>query len=164
MALAVHVRRANLADAQTIADFVNHSRSGNYVTRQSVIERFSQVGFMIAYQKSYVAGLLGWQIENLVIRVTDFLIGPLEDRIATGQALIQAMEDHGAELLAEASMLFLPQNPSEQLLNYWEQFGYTYQKVQDLHRAWREAVSEWDTGADGVMLKQLRERLTNRPV
>ena len=49
MALDISVRRANLADAQAIADFVNSSRSGAPVTRQTVVERFGQVGFMIAY-------------------------------------------------------------------------------------------------------------------
>jgi hypothetical protein len=61
-------------------------------------------------------------------------------------------------------MLFLPQNPSQRLVKYWEGFNYDYQNVQDLHRAWREAVSEWDRNADGVMVKRLRESLTNRPV
>ena len=73
------------------------------------------------------------------------------------------MEAEGADLLAEAAMLFLPPNPSESLVQYWEGFNYSYQKVHDLHRAWREAVKEWNAGADGVMVKRLRENLTNRP-
>lgn len=164
MPLDIDVRRANLADAQMIADFVNNSRSGALVTRQNVMERFGQVGFMIAVQKDQVVGLLGWQVENLVIRVTDFLTGAVTDRITAGQALIGAMEAEGAELLAEAAVLFLPSNPSESLVRYWERFDYAYQNVQDLHRAWREAVSEWNTGADGVMVKRLRDSLTNRPM
>ena len=164
MALGIDVRRANLADTQAIADFVNNSRSGAPVTRQNVTERFGQVGFMIAIKQDQVVGLLGWQVENLVIRVTDFLTGPVVDRVTAGRALIDAMEAEGAELLAEVAMLFLPPNPSESLVRYWEGFNYTYQDVQDLHRAWREAVSEWNTGADGVMVKRLRESLTNRPV
>ena len=163
MALEIDVRRANLADAQAIADFVNNSRSGEPVTRHSVIERFGQVGFMIAIKQDQVVGMLGWQVENLVIRVTDFLTGPV-DRVNVGRALIGAMEAEGAELLAEAAMLFLPPNPSKSLVRYWEGFDYSYQDVQGLHRAWKEAVSEWNTGADGVMVKRLRESLTNRPM
>ena len=164
MPLDIDVRRANLADAQVIADFVNNSRSGIPVTRHNVVERFSQVGFMIANKQDKVVGLLGWQVENLVIRVTDFLTGSAVDRVTAGRALVDAMEVQGAELLAEAAMLFLPTNPSESLVRYWEGFDYAYQNVQDLHRAWREAVSEWNTGADGVMVKRLRENLTNRPM
>jgi hypothetical protein len=164
VALGIDVRRANLTDAQAIADFVNNARSGAPVTRRNVVERFGQVGFMIAIKHGKVVGLLGWQIENLVIRVTDFLTGPVVDRVTVGRALIEAMEKEGAELLAEAAMLFLPQNPSKNLIRFWEGFDYTYQNIQDLHRAWREAVSEWNTGVDGVMVKRLRESLTNRPV
>jgi len=164
MALGIDVRRANLADAQTIADFVNNSRPGALVTRLTVSKRFGQVGFLMAFKGDQVVGLLGWQVENLVIRVTDFLVGPVVDSITVGQVLIEAMEAEGADLLAEAAILFLPSDPSESLVQYWEGFDYAYQKVQDLHRAWREAVSEWNAGAEGVMVKRLRESLTNRPV
>ena len=164
MALDLNVRRANLADAQAIADFVNNSRSGKSVKSKSVIERFGQVGFMIVLQDDQIVGVLGWQVENLVIRVTDFLLGSAVDSVNAGETLIQAMEVEGAELLVEAAMLFLPPNPSKGLVQYWEGFGYTYETVQDLHRAWREAVSEWDDGAEGVMVKRLRKNLTNRPM
>jgi N-acetylglutamate synthase-like GNAT family acetyltransferase len=164
MALGIDVRRANLGDAQAIADFVNNTRTGAPVTQDMVIARFSQVGFMMAMRQGQIVGLLGWQVENLVIRVTDFLTGPAADRVTVGRAMVEAMEARGAELLAEAAMLFLPRNPSQRLVKYWEGFDYTYQNVQDLHRAWREAVSEWDRTADGVMVKRLRESLTNRPV
>ena len=164
VAVGIDVRRANLRDAQAIADFVNHSRPGSPVNRESVLARFGQVGFMIARQQGKVVGLLGWQVENLVIRVTDFLTGPTVDRVSVGRVLIEAMETKGSELLAEAAMLFLPRDPSESLVNYWEGFDYAHESVQDLHRAWREAVAEWNTGAEGVMVKRLRESLTNRPM
>jgi hypothetical protein len=164
MALDIDVRRANLRDAQAIADFVNNSHSGSPVTRDSVVARFGQVGFIIALKQQKIVGLLGWQVENLVVRVTDFLISSASDRVAVGRELIEAMEVNGAELLAEAAMLFLPHNASSSLMKYWEGFNYTHQSVQDLHRAWREAVAEWNTGAHDVMVKRLRESLTNRPM
>ena len=164
MAVDVKVRRANLADAQSIADFVNASRSNSHVTRNGVMQRFGQVGFLIALEGQKIIGLLGWQVENLVVRVTDFLLGSAGTRNDTGHALISAMEAEGTTLLAEAAMLFLPPDPSESLIHYWEAIGYTHQKVQDLHRAWREAAAEWNTKADSVMVKRLRDSLTNRPI
>lgn len=163
MAVEVKVRRANLTDAQSIADFVNASRSTSHVTRNAVMDRFGQVGFLIALEGQNILGLLGWQVENLVVRVTDFLLGSTVTHNA-GHALISAMEAEGAVLLAEAAMLFLPPNPSESLIRYWEHIGYSYQKVQDLHRAWREAAAEWNPEAEGVMVKRLREGLTSRPI
>ena len=164
MALEVHVRRARLNDAEAIANFVNSARPGNPVVRLDVADRFSQVGFMIAEHEGRMVGLLGWQVENLVIRVTDFLIAPAIDRVVAGRALIQSMEEEGKLLQAEASILFLPPTPSRDLISYWEMFGYEHRPVSDMYKAWREAAAEWNATSSGVMIKQLRKDLTRRPI
>lgn len=164
MAQQVFVRRAKLKDAQTIADFVSRAHPGGSVKRLDVAERFSQVGFMLAESDGATVGLLGWQVENLVIRVTDFLLSPGVDRAATGQAMVQAMEDEGLFLQAEASILFLPRSPSEELLSYWESLGYERRAVANLPRAWREAAAEWHPDAGEVMIKQLRQDLISKPI
>lgn len=164
MAENVEVRRAKLVDAQTIADFVNSARPENQVTRLDVAERFSQVGFLFAEFQDEVVGLLGWQVENLVVRVTDFLIAPAIDRVIAGRALVTAMEREGLELQAEAAILFLPPDPSPELISYWELFEYEHKPMSALHKAWREAASEWQVGASSVMIKQLREDIVRRPM
>jgi N-acetylglutamate synthase-like GNAT family acetyltransferase len=164
MAGTVQVRKARLKDAESIADFVNAARPDANVTRLSVAERFSQVGFILAEDDGKMVGMVGFQVENLVIRVTDFLISSAVDRVEAGQAMIAAMEAAGADLQAEASMLFLPANPSAALVEYWQAFGYERHTVADMHRAWREAASEWAPGKEEVMSKQLREDVTRKPM
>ncbi len=165
MASNVQVRRARLQDAQMIADFVNKARPGTTpVTRMDVAERFSYVGFFIAEFDGQMVGLLGWQIENLVVRVTDFLIAPSIDRVVAGKAMIMAMEEEGRSLEAEAAVLFLPAKPSAELVSFWELFGYEKRLVSELPKAWREAVLEWNSTQNEVMLKKLREGMVRRPI
>lgn len=164
MAENVRVRKARLDDARAIADFVNQARPGRQSTRQDVAERFGQVGFLLAEDAGRVVGLIGWIVENLIIRVTDFLIGPGTDRMTAGDALIRAMENEGSFLQTEAAMLFLPPNPSRPLVEYWSQFGYAREAIDGLPKAWREAAKEWNPDATEAMIKKLREDLVRKPI
>ncbi len=164
MAAEIQVRRARLKDAQAIADFVNRARLGKPpVTPENVAERFGQIGFLLAEVDEQPVGLVGWQVENLVIRVSDFLLAPTVDRMAAGQALISAMEEEGQALLCEVSMLFLPLNPSPELVAYWQAFGYEQRTVAALPKVWRQVVAEAHLATESVMVKQLREDLIRKP-
>ncbi len=166
----IRVRRAKLSDAAAIADFVNGAHSGapsagnRQVAAADVAERFGQVGFMLAQMDGQPVGLLGWQVENLVVRVTDFLVSFPADPALVGQALIETMESEAKALVAEAVLLFLPPSPSARLRAFWEGFGYEFQNLPELHRAWREAVIERGLETPGVMVKRLREDAVTRPV
>jgi N-acetylglutamate synthase-like GNAT family acetyltransferase len=172
----VVVRRARLSDSETIAAFVNAARSATgaarsasasaarWISRLDVAERFGQVGFMITEREGRLAGLLGWQIENLVIRVSDLLIASNADRDEVGRALVAEMEAEGVALQAEAVILFLPPNASEALAAFWKALGYEFQDVEELPKVWREAVTEQGVAVERVMIKRLREGLVRRPV
>ncbi len=161
----IEVRRGRMKDAQTIADFVNKARpSATPVTRTDVAERYSQVGFLLAEYNQQLVGLVGWQVENLVIRVTDFLIAPAVDRVVAGRVLISAMEEEGRQLQCEAAILFLPPNPSADLISYWETFSYEKRAVATLPKVWRDAVTEIRINTQSVMVKQLREDLVRKPM
>ncbi len=165
MAPKIEVRRARLKDAQTIANFVNNARPrGEPVSRLAVAERFSEVGFLLASVEENVIAMLGWQVENLIVRITDFLIAPTVDRVAAGRALVTAAEEEGKFLQAEAAILFLPLKASPELIKYWETLGYNHRTVEDLPRQWRDAAREWNPRATDVMVKQLREDLVRRPM
>lgn len=164
MAVKVEIRKARLSDAETIANFVNSARPERLLTQLDVAERFSQVGFLLAEEEERAVGLIGWRVENLVICVTDFLIAPSVDRVTMGRALVTAMEKAGEFLQAEAAILFLPANPSQALIDYWQELAYTRKALADLPRAWREAAMEWNATATEVMVRQTREELIRRPM
>ncbi len=161
----IKIRKARLSDTKAIAGLVDRARPTQPPLDPALVaERFSEVGFLLAEGDGKVVGMLGWQVENLVIRVTDFLLTSDADRQTSGGALIAAMEEEGATLLAEAAILFLPPHPDPALNTYWEGFGYAQRAVTDLPRSWREVASEWDDSADEVMIKQLREDMVRRPI
>ena len=103
-------------------------------------------------------------MENLVICLTDFLIAPGVDRVTAGRVLVTAMEKEGEYLQAEASLLFLPTNPSQELVAYWQQLAYTRKAMTELPKAWREAAQEWNPKATEAMIKQIREDLIRKPM
>ncbi len=165
MAPELQIRRARLDDAAAIADFVNRARRrGEGVNRAMVAQRFSDVGFMLAELNGQIVAMLGWQVENLIARITDFLVAPTMDRAVAGRALVQRIEEQAQTLQAEAAMLFLPPRPSPQLVSFWEQFGYKEHAFDTLPRQWRQAVTEWNPNASNVMVKVLREDMVRRPI
>jgi N-acetylglutamate synthase-like GNAT family acetyltransferase len=165
MTLDIHVRRTRLKDVDKIASFINMAKPGQRrVTREMIISRLGEVGFLVAEHDQRTVGLLGWQIENLVVRVTDFLIAPAIDRVLAGRALIETMEAEALKLQAEAAILFLPPHPSEALISFWGLFDYERRSVSDLDANWREVAREWNPRSTEVMIKQLRKGLTYKPM
>lgn len=161
----VRVRRARPSDAERIASFINRARPGRRpIAPEDVQGRFGIVGFLIAERDGEITGLLGWLVENLVARVTDFLIWPAEQRLTVGRALISTMEEAARELQCEAAMLFLPRNAPPELIAYWEAFGYRPVKVASLPKAWREAAQEARSIDEQIVLKPLREEMVQRPL
>ncbi len=122
------------------------------------------VGFFLAEANGEIVGLLGWQVENLIARVTDFIIFPNIFRVTAGRALLTAMETAAQELQAEAAILFVPANTPQEVLDFWEAFGYSFREVAGLPRAWREAAQETNPSGEWVVLKQLREERVYKPM
>lgn len=160
----IQIQRAKLSDAQRIADFVSRATPNILISPEDVMMRFGMVGFLIALQDEDVVAMVGWQVENLVIQVTDFLMDTHVDRDAVGRSLVSAMEEQGLELQAEASILCLPPNPNEALIAFWEQFGYAYKEVGGMYRAWRDAIREWSPDTEKAMVKSLRNNVVLRPM
>ncbi len=159
------VYRARPSDVERIVAFVNRARpSGRPVTPEEVLRRFGPTSFLLAEAGEGLVGLLGWHVEDLVARVTDFLIFPARFRVAAGHALLSAMEEAARQLECEVVILFLPPPMSLGMLSYWETFGYGPQKVAALPRPWREAAREANPNENWVVLKQLREDRVLRPI
>ncbi len=162
----ITVRRAKVGDAGRIAAFVNRAWQGRMqVDELMVIERFGSVGFLLAERDGNLVGMLGWQAENLVVRVTDFLVGSVSERVVVGQALFAEMERAAAELQCEAALLFLPRPAPPALVECCRALGYEPQAVIDLLKAWREAAREGRLEySDTVLVKQLRDTRVLRPL
>lgn len=164
-ALRVGVRRARPSDGDQVCAFINRARPrGQPIALDEVLARLGTVGLLLAEVGGDLVGLLGWRAENLVARVTDFMILPAHLRLTAGRALVTAMEDAAQELQCEAVILFVPPNPPPEILEFWGVFGYGLREVANLPRPWREAAREADPTGDWVVLKQLRSDRVLRPL
>jgi N-acetylglutamate synthase-like GNAT family acetyltransferase len=152
------VRRARASDAGAIAAFVSRALAGRAaLDEQIVAQRLGNVGFLLAELSGNLVGLLGWQVENLIVRVTDFLIWPASERVVVGRALLTTMEQAATELQCEAALLFLPRPGAPQMVEFCRTLGYEPRIVADLPKIWQEAAHEAHVGDDEVVLiKQLR--------
>lgn len=162
----ITVRRAKPGDAGKIVAFVNRAWRGRLaIDETAVTERFGSVGFLLAEQGDTLIGMLGWRAENLVVKLTDFLVGSVSERIAVGQALLAEMERAADELQCEVALLFLPRPAPPALVEFYEALGYEPQLVADLTKAWREAARESRLEEnDTVLMKKLREKRVLRPM
>jgi N-acetylglutamate synthase-like GNAT family acetyltransferase len=162
----VRVRRAKPSDADRVVALVNDAwQDQQRIDDVAVIERFGSVGFLLAERDDAIVGLLGWQAENLVVGLTDFLVGSASDRFDVGRALLAEMEQAARELECEVTLLFLPRPTPPALVKFWEALGYESQVVADLPKAWQQAAKESRLGDDDtVVLKRLREGRVLRPM
>ncbi len=82
--------RARPSNAEAVADFVARATGGRVsVDSQSVLERFGVKGlWLVGDADGQIVGLSGWRAENLIARIDDFLIFPLELYASAGRLLV----------------------------------------------------------------------------
>jgi dephospho-CoA kinase len=159
------VRRGRPQDATDIARFITHVTHGKKrMTREDVMAAFGEKAFLLLIRDSEIAGIAGWQVENLVTRIDELYFTQgvqLEDAIPS---LMHEVENASTELQSEASLLFLPPYLAQHV-GAWRSVGYRPQTVQGLGvRAWQEAALDSMPRGASLWFKQLREDRVLRPL
>lgn len=159
------VRRGRPQDANDIARFITHVTHGKKrMTRQDVMAAFGEKAFLLIVREDEIAGIAGWQVENLVTRIDElyFVSGLAIDEAIP--ALMDEVETASIELQSEASLLFLPPYLAQHV-GAWRAVGYRPQTVQGLGiRAWQEAALESMPRGASLWFKQLRVDRVLRPL
>jgi len=159
------VRRGRPQDADDIARFITHVTHGKKrMTRQDVMAAFGEKAFLLIIRKDEIAGIAGWQVENLITRIDElyFVSGLAIDEAIP--ALMDEVETASIELQSEASLLFLPPYLAQHV-GAWRAVGYRPQTVQGLGiRAWQEAALESMPRGASLWFKQLRVDRVLRPL
>ena len=161
-----HIRRAGASDAAQIAAFVSRAHPlRRAITREEILIHFGKAGLLIAESDGRIVGLLGWQVENLVARITDFLVMPAGLFHIVGPALLTAMENSARELQCETAILLIPFKDPESMTPFWSALGYELHTVADLPRAWQDAALEVGLSTTGRMfVRKLRDERVLRPI
>jgi N-acetylglutamate synthase-like GNAT family acetyltransferase len=164
MSEAISVRRAKRDDIAGIAALVrNATQSGARADEAEVMEWLFSKGLWVAIQDESLVGVAACQTENL-LSVTDvFYILPSQLRASAGSRLLETIEGEASTLMCEANVVLVPAGTSEAIRTFLERQGYEPKKFEELHRIWREVLSDFVTDELGLMVKQLRDRMVMVP-
>jgi dephospho-CoA kinase len=159
------VERAGPGQAEEIAALINRLRPRTQsLSRTDILEAFGEKAFMLLYEADRAVGVVGWQVENLITRITEFYLEPRISLAKAAAALMKRVEDASGELQSEASLLFLP-NEMAREENIWTTLGYDRRSVDALNvRAWQEAARESFVLGSVMYFKQLRVDRVLRPI
>lgn len=159
------VVRGKPKHASVIAELITRlSKGKRSMSVDDVMESFGEKAYMLLQIGDQMAGVAGWQVENLVTRTSDIF---LEDNIDTAKALevlIEGVEKASAELQSEASLIFA----LNELVNQetiWQKLGYEKRTPETLGvQAWQDAAIESTSAGSGLFFKQLRQDRVLRPI
>ncbi len=161
----ITVRRGRPRDSAEIAAVINRlNQDGRTVTRDDIMEAFGEKAFLVLQIGSQTAGVMGWQVENLVARATDIYLDPAVPAEQAVTALISEMERSSRDLQCEASLVFVPPVLTS-LDSIWSKLGYQARDIATLGvQAWQEAAEETKTASTTLFFKQLRQDRILRPI
>jgi len=159
------VQRARPGESEQISGLINRLSDGKRsLDNKQVMEAFGDKAYLMLSKGGKPCGLLGWQVENLVMKIDDVY---LDDSIPTENALsllLKEAEDASRELNCEFALVFLPLKFQGQD-GLFASLGYSTQPIQNLGvRAWEEALRESLPDKEIVLHKKLREDRVLKPV
>lgn len=162
---ALSLQRGKPRDAQKIADLITRLSKGKQaMTKDQAMEAFGDKAFLLLLRDQSLVGIAGWQVENLVARITDLF---LDRGVAPDQALplmLQEVERASGDLQCEASLVF----PPIDLVGFdhvWRQLGYERRSPNALGvQAWEDAARESMPPGSALFFKQLRTDRVLRPI
>src|SRR5688572_3671671 len=159
------LQRGKPRDAQQIAELITRLSKGKQaMTKDQAMEAFGDKAFLLLLMDQQLVGIAGWQVENLVARITDLF---LDHGISPDQALplmLQEVERASGDLQCEASLVF----PPIDLVGFdyvWKQLGYERRSPGALGvQAWEDAARESMPSGSALFFKQLRTDRVLRPI
>ena len=162
---SLSLQRGKPRDAEKIADLITRLSKGRQrMTKDQAMEAFGDKAFLLLLMNDRLVGIAGWQVENLVARVTDLF---LDHGIAPDKALplmIHEVERASSDLQCEASLVF----PPIDLVGFdsiWKQLGYERRSPEALGvQAWEDAALESMPKGSALFFKQLRADRVLRPI
>ncbi|HUF00100.1 MAG TPA: dephospho-CoA kinase [Anaerolineales bacterium] len=162
---SLSLQRGKPRDARKIADLITRLSKGKQkMTKDEAMEAFGDKAFLLLLMDNDLVGIAGWQVENLVARITDLF---LDHGIAPDKALplmIREVERASADLQCEAALVF----PPIDLVGFdslWKQLGYERRAPDALGvQAWEDAALESMPKGSALFFKQLRTDRVLRPI
>ena len=159
------VVRGKPRHSNEIADLLNRLRKQAVpLKKDDIMAAFGEKAFLLLQVGATNAGVIGWQVENLVSRTMDIVIDPAVPVNQALPLLITEMEKASRELQCEASLVFAPPELARQE-SIWKSLGYENRAAETLGvQAWMEAAHESTLPNTVMYFKQLRIDRILRPI
>jgi dephospho-CoA kinase len=159
------VQRGRPHDSDNIAGLITRLSGGaRSLSSDDVMAAFSDKAFLLLIANNQLVGLAGWQVENLVARITELYLDPVITADAAFKTLVKEVESASQDLQCEASLLFLPPELAAQEA-VWKELGYARRASQTLGvQAWQDAALESQPLNTVMLFKQLRQDRILRPI
>jgi dephospho-CoA kinase len=160
----VVIKRGTPRNAEEIAGLVS-GLTGNTVNRMDIMMAFGQKSYMLAQGDGQDVGLVGFQVENLITRVDEFLIRPNATLPQVITGLIDSVEESSKVLQSEIGFFFLRPDTPQAVLEVFANAGYELRTLEDIKvPAWREAARESQPEGTTIYAKKLREDRVLKPL
>ena len=157
------IRRGMPKHADEIARLLNQNASKS-LSRNDIMMAFGEKSYLLAEVNGRTVGLAGFQVENLITRMDEFVVIPEAPVAPVAEALIGAMEDASKELQSEVGFMFLPQNVPNLTQAFVDQ-GYEKVSIESIKvPAWREAAMESQPSNTQILTKKLRAERVLKPL
>ena len=162
--MKVSVYRGGPQHADVIAEFIN-LQTGTALDQTSVLQRFGQKAYMMAYSGNQVVGLAGWQVENLIARIDEFMLQPNIPAQSVVGSLMNKIEKAANDLQSEIVLLFLAADAPDTTRQAVLEKGYEIIEAEELRIPdWREAAEESAPPDSILAFKRLREDRVLKPI
>jgi N-acetylglutamate synthase-like GNAT family acetyltransferase len=160
----VIVRRASREDLQAISDILRKASGGRVAPNTSALfESLLEWAYFVS-TTSKVMGVVRWQASNFVACLKDLYVYPPVQRRRLGQPLMERVEQEARALSCEVALLLADKRASWRAMKFYRELGYERANMEQLTRAWREAVEEHRDEGETLLLKKLRERRILTPL
>ena len=160
---SLDIRRGMPKNAEEIARLLNQGM-GKSLSRTDVMMAFGEKSYLLAEFDGKTVGLAGFQVENLITRMDEFVVIPEAPVGPVAEGLIGAVEDSSKELQSEVGFMFLPQNASSMIQAFVDQ-GYEMTTLESIKvPAWREAATESQPPNTQILTKKLRAERVLKPL
>lgn len=161
---AVEIKRGTPKNADQIAQFIN-AATGKHLSRMDVMAAFGEKSYLLAESGGRTLGLAGFQVENLITRMDEFMLTPDAPADTVAPQLIRAVEEASKELQSEVGFVYLPMSATAPVLQAFANNGYERMEVEQIKiPAWREAAAESQPPNTQIMAKKLRAERVLKPL
>lgn len=161
-ATGAEVRRARPSDIPSILLLMQKATQGAVrVKRADMLLALGERSYFIGQVGAEVQAVVGWNIENLVSRVTELYFHPPDVIDNIGTAVLASIEESADSHICEVIVIFLPPDAPAALTQLLAARGYAATAMAKMPATWQDAIRESQPAGASFVIKVLRERVTH---